>query len=54
LLESDGFKQSIIKFNDYICREILADNIEWVSALPDGVEIDINETLLKLAVTKKG
>ncbi|OYU54096.1 MAG: isoleucine--tRNA ligase [Chitinophagaceae bacterium BSSC1] len=54
LLESDGFKQSIIKFNDYICREILADNIEWVSALPDGVEIEINETLLKLAVTKKG
>ncbi len=54
LLESDGFKQSIIKFNDYICREILADNIEWVSTLPDGVEIDINETLLKLAVTKKG
>jgi isoleucyl-tRNA synthetase len=54
LLESDGFKQSIIKFNDYICREILADNIEWVSALPDGVEIEINETLLKIAVTKKG
>ena len=54
LLESDGFKQSIIKFNDYICREILADNIEWVSALPDGVEIEINETMLKLAVTKKG
>ena len=54
LLESDGFKQSIIKFNDYICREILADNIEWVSTLPDGVEIEINETLLKLAVTKKG
>lgn len=54
LLESDGFKQSIIKFNDYICREILADNIEWVSTLPDGVEIEINETMLKLAVTKKG
>jgi isoleucyl-tRNA synthetase len=54
LLESDGFKQSIIKFNDYICREILADNIEWVSELPDGVEIEINETMLKLAVTKKG
>ncbi len=54
LLESDGFKQSIIKFNEYICREILADNIEWVSTLPDGVEIEINETILKLAVTKKG
>jgi len=54
LLESDGCKQSIIKFNDYICHEILSDSIEWVSTLPDGIEIEINETLLKLAVTKKG
>jgi isoleucyl-tRNA synthetase len=54
LLESETFKQSIIKFNDYICREILADVIEWVPELENGIEIDVNDSLLKLVVTKKG
>ena len=54
LLEAETFKQSIIKFNDYICREILADVIEWVPDLQDGIEIEVNDSLLKLVVTKKG
>jgi isoleucyl-tRNA synthetase len=54
LLEADAIKQSIIKYNDYICREILADVIEWVRELPDGNEIDVNDILLKVVVTKKG
>lgn len=54
VLEADGLKQSIIKYNDYICREILADSIQWVPELKDGTEIDVNETLLKVAVNKKG
>ncbi|MEI8075485.1 MAG: isoleucine--tRNA ligase, partial [Bacteroidota bacterium] len=29
LLDANAIKQSIIKYNDYICREILADVIEW-------------------------
>jgi isoleucyl-tRNA synthetase len=54
LLEADGIKQSIIKYNDYICREILADVIEWVPEMQDGVAIDVNDILLKVVVTKKG
>jgi isoleucyl-tRNA synthetase len=54
LLDADGIKQSIIKYNDYICREILADVIEWVPVLSDGIEIDVNDILLKVVVTKKG
>lgn len=52
--ESPALKPSIIKFNDYICREILADNIDWSPQIQGGTEIDINDTLLKVAVIKKG
>jgi isoleucyl-tRNA synthetase len=54
LLDADAIKQSIIKYNDYICREILADVIEWVPEMQDGVAIDVNDILLKVVVTKKG
>jgi isoleucyl-tRNA synthetase len=54
LLDADGIKQSIIKYNDYICREILADVIEMVPLLENGIEIDVNDILLKVVVTKKG
>jgi isoleucyl-tRNA synthetase len=30
VLETSELKPSIIKYNDYICREILADTIDWV------------------------
>jgi isoleucyl-tRNA synthetase len=54
VLEAEGLKQSIIKYNDYICREILADTIQWVSEITNGTEIEVNETLLQVAVNKKG
>lgn len=54
LLEADAIKQSIIKYNDYICREILADVIEIVPLLENGIEIEVNDILLKVVVTKKG
>ena len=54
VLESKNLKPSIIKYNDYICREILADTIEWVSQMQDGIEIEINEVLLQVVVNKKG
>ena len=54
VLESKELKPSIIKYNDYICREILADNIDWVPQMQDGTEIEINEILLKVVVNKKG
>lgn len=54
LLEANAIKQSIIKYNDYICREILADVIEMVPLLENGIEIDVNDIMLKVVVTKKG
>ncbi|MES2329468.1 MAG: isoleucine--tRNA ligase [Bacteroidota bacterium] len=54
VLETGGLKPAIIKYNDYICREILADTIDWVPQMDDGTEIEINEILLKVVVNKKG
>jgi len=52
--EAPQLKPSIIKYNDYICREILADNIDWVPDTQNGTEIEINDILLKVVVNKKG
>lgn len=54
VLDTTGLKPSIIKYNDYICREILADTIDWASEIADGTEIEINDSLLKVVVNKKG
>ncbi len=54
VLESRDLKKSIIQYNDYICREILADSIDWVPQMDEGTDIDINEILLKVVVNKKG
>ncbi len=54
VLDRQELKPSIIKYNDYICREILADTIEWVPQIQDGIEIDINDMLLQVVVNKKG
>ena len=47
-------KPSIIKFKNYICAEILADNLNWVPEIKDGIEIEVNGNLLKVRVNKKG
>jgi len=54
VLETKSLKTSIIKYNDYICREILADSIDWVPQMQDGSEIEINDILLNVVVNKKG
>ena len=54
LLENDLLKPSINQFKNYICAEILADNLSWVPEMQDGTEIEVNEILLKVSVNKKG
>ncbi|NCI51582.1 isoleucine--tRNA ligase [Sediminibacterium roseum] len=54
VLDNKDLKPSIIKYNDYICREILADTIDWSAEIADGTEIEINDILLKVVVNKKG
>ena len=51
---SNGLKNSLAQFNDYICAEILADKLELVPEIEDGTEIEINDTSLKVIVLKKG
>jgi isoleucyl-tRNA synthetase len=52
--ERAAIRNAIIQFNDYICREILADGIEWEAQISDGIEIEVNEISLKVVVNKKG
>jgi isoleucyl-tRNA synthetase len=48
-----ALKDSLTQFNDYICSEILADSIELVADLANGTEIEVNDVLLKVFVSKK-
>jgi isoleucyl-tRNA synthetase len=51
---SNGLKNSLAQFNDYICAEILADKLELVPEIDEGTEIEINDISLKVIVLKKG
>ncbi|HJV19155.1 MAG TPA: isoleucine--tRNA ligase [Sediminibacterium sp.] len=51
---AEAIRHSIIKFNDYICREILADGIDWVPEITDGTDIEVNDIAMKVVVNKKG
>jgi isoleucyl-tRNA synthetase len=48
-----ALKESLTLFNQYICTEILADSIEMVKDPANGIEIEVNDILLKVIVTKK-
>jgi isoleucyl-tRNA synthetase len=45
-------KRAIINFNDYICTEILADQIDFVPQLQDGTEIEVNDITFKVLIYK--
>jgi isoleucyl-tRNA synthetase len=48
-------KDSLNQFKNYICAEILADRLDWTPELTGiATEIDVNDILLKVSVTKKG
>ena len=51
---NNGISQSLAKFNDYICAEILADKLELTSKIDGGTEIEVNDNPLKVIVLKKG
>jgi len=50
--EYEPLKSAIINFSDYICAEILADNIQIVPQVQDGTEIEVNEATLKVLISK--
>jgi len=53
LADTSTLKDSLTHFKDYICAEILADSLEWVSEMANGTEIEVNDIPLKVFVTKK-
>ena len=44
---------SLMGFKDYICREILADSLEFVPILIEGIAIEVNDISLMVNVNKK-
>jgi isoleucyl-tRNA synthetase len=51
---TNGIGQSLAKYNDYICAEILADRLEITSDVDGGIDIEVNDNPLKVIVLKKG
>jgi isoleucyl-tRNA synthetase len=52
--ENGGLQPSLNQYKDYICAEILADSLAFLPVLNSGIEIEVNEVLLKVNVLKKG
>ncbi len=52
--ENDGLQPSLIQYKDYICAEILADSLAFLPAINNGIEIEVNDVILKVNVLKKG
>ncbi len=52
---NEALKESLTTYKDYICAEILAENLyfEPVSS-DDGIEIEVNDNTLQTIVSKKG
>lgn len=50
---NSDLQASFIEFKDYICREILADSIEFGATISDGISIEINDIPLIVEVYKK-
>ncbi|MEN9549319.1 MAG: hypothetical protein RIR12_1910 [Bacteroidota bacterium] len=50
----EKLKDSLAKYKDYICAEILADKLEFLNEVKEGTEVEINDILLNVNVLKKG
>ena len=46
-------EMSLNEYKAYICGEILADSLEFKPTLSEGVDIEVNEAILKVNVLKK-
>ncbi len=54
IVDNTELRDSINQFSEYICREILALEIDWVSSLDEGVDVEINDHKLRISVLQKG
>jgi isoleucyl-tRNA synthetase len=51
-LENADLQPSLIQYKTYICAEILADSLAFAPVLNDGIEIEVNNVILKVNVLK--
>ncbi len=51
--ENEKLATAINEYKNYICAEILAENISFSNNLVDGIQIEVNEIPLRVSVTKK-
>lgn len=47
-------ESSISEYKSYICAEILADSLSFASEIVEGIEVEVNDQLIKVKVSKKG
>ena len=52
VLDNSKIKEALQRYNDYICSEILADRLSYVSDVKNGTEIDIDDNKLIIKVQK--
>jgi isoleucyl-tRNA synthetase len=50
--ENAELQPSLIQYKTYICAEILADSLAFEPVLNDGIEIEVNNVILKVNVLK--
>ena len=51
--KQEAINSSVINFKNYICAEILADSLELVDSLNDGVTIDVNDFPVRVIIKQK-
>jgi isoleucyl-tRNA synthetase len=51
--QKDGIETIITEFNEYICAEILAENIKFLPKIEHGTKIDVNDDTFTVNITKK-
>ena len=50
--EYEPFNSAIINYNNYICAEILADSLKIVTLISNGTDIEVNDSLMKILISK--
>jgi isoleucyl-tRNA synthetase len=53
IIDTPALIPAIEKYKEYICREILAEDLEWATEINHGNEIEVNEISILIEVLKK-
>ena len=51
--QNETIQHSLMEFKDYICGEILADTLDFVPTISNGTQIEVNDILLNVNISKK-